>query len=309
MLVWLDKHDRDQPLALGCEQHKFLLATLTTLHWFSIDLKGCLEKLWGKVNSDLWQPGMLSGLIDTSETLPLLYRPIPPQKLNCAVNLAMGKWKNGEKDHANLWALLMDAVPDSAREKDSSRNAWSRALVVAFHRTELLLYAQRQGIGMLFPDFNAPGSDGLEDFDRPWDYDHIFPFSYVRGVWHVHRLIKDLVNSIGNLRVWPMECNRSDQNIFPYLKLSKVTLMEENYKMRCDKDIRVASLIDDKNWEEWQAASPKDKNIPSQYLKDDQYKQYRYNLAGAITSRTITIYQHWFDDLNVGALFDERNAP
>jgi hypothetical protein len=291
LLVWLDRHiDREQ-IALSNEKHKLLLAALTTLHWFSNDRKRCLDELWKNVNYDLWEPGMLTVLITTGEMLPALYPPLPSQELSSAIDKRMNNWKRDKLDpNLSLWTHLTHEAPDWYRTNDwnsdsnKARNAWSRAVEVSFHRRELLLYAQRQGIAKLFQDFDATGLDRLEDFDLPWDYDHILPSSYVHGKHKVHQIIKDLVNSIGNLRVWPMECNRSDKIDPPSFKLGQVTDMERPYKMGCGEDIRDASLIDDKNWVEWQVASPKNNEISSRYLstRDDLHGEHCDKLVDAI---------------------------
>ena len=104
----------------------------------------------------------------------------------------------------------------------------------------ILLYAQRKWIQQWFPEFDPSRPELIEDKDRPWDYDHILPQNLLRGRGGgtLHRLpavISDWVCSIGNLRAWPLEANRSDSDTSPSQKLDEVSPEELRYEMKKSK--------------------------------------------------------------------------
>ncbi|MFZ4596009.1 MAG: hypothetical protein ACOYOF_17250, partial [Verrucomicrobiaceae bacterium] len=79
----------------------------------------------------------------------------------------------------------------------------------------LLLYAQRGFLAQRFRDYDPARKDLWEAHNRPWDFDHILASYYfynrkdgsdfrgICGQWGY---------TIGNLRAWPFEDNRSDQD-------------------------------------------------------------------------------------------------
>ena len=85
----------------------------------------------------------------------------------------------------------------------------------------LLAYACRAAICNWFDDYFITS---LEDTDRPWDRDHIYPTELTKskrarrtsesGLY----LVKDWQSTVANLRLWPLELNRSDSNQLPSYK-------------------------------------------------------------------------------------------
>ena len=76
-------------------------------------------------------------------------------------------------------------------------------------KSSVLLYAQRDALKTWFPGFDPSLPEMMEDRNRPWDWDHLLPQSYFSGRWGIPQSVKDWGNSIGNLRAWPLEANRS----------------------------------------------------------------------------------------------------
>lgn len=316
LLVWLDRNG-DENLGPGGKTHKLLLGTMTALRWFSRDRKHCAEELWKRIkkNGVMWDPGMLFDL--TAGPQNPLHPPIPPQELKNVLMQMIEAWTQSDIDKGvSLHTHLANRVPDWYKEhwsddtdKGKASIAWQHAVHVVFQEGELLIYAQRHVIGKLFSHFDATGFDRLEDYNRPWDFDHILPYKYIAYVQRLHQITKDLVNSIGNLRVWPLELNRCDQEKFPAEKLEQAIEPTQYEMLNSGKGMRDASLIDDTNWIEWQSASPPAApKPPVQYLSMDQYKMYRHKLADAVISRTVTIYRRWYDDLNIETLFVDKTA-
>lgn len=83
----------------------------------------------------------------------------------------------------------------------------------------LVLYAQRHFLAHWYP----PETLMLDDRSIPFDWDHILPAQKGR-VHNVAQCLKEVFNSIGNLRAWPYELNRSDQDRTPAEKFDFSTL-------------------------------------------------------------------------------------
>ena len=128
------------------------------------------------------------------------------------------------------------------------------------HGYELLLYAQKDFLSKQFKNELFT----LDDMNRPFDYDHIFPQSY-RG-----QTDNKYWDSIGNLRAWPYGKNRHDSNTLPCEKFT-----DEDYKNSfCEKFKDCISTVND--------------------LRDGS--DGKKKAAGIIKERIISIYKNWYDD-------------
>ena len=78
---------------------------------------------------------------------------------------------------------------------------------------EMLLYAQRHYLHVRFPDYDPARRDLWAEHNRPWDYDHLLASNYLynRRTGKFRSAAQQFLNTIGNLRAWPFEENRSDQ--------------------------------------------------------------------------------------------------
>jgi hypothetical protein len=80
----------------------------------------------------------------------------------------------------------------------------------------LLVFSQRAFMGAQFADFDTVDVGAWEDHNRPWDYDHVMPQSVLYNMKREGLVFKktadEWLNTIGNLRVWPLSGNRSRQD-------------------------------------------------------------------------------------------------
>lgn len=84
---------------------------------------------------------------------------------------------------------------------------------LANRERHLLLYAQRGFLARKFPDFDPSRRDLWEGHNRPWDFDHIHAQAYVynkKSDNRYQRFVKQWLDTLGNLRAWPFEDNRSE---------------------------------------------------------------------------------------------------
>lgn len=92
---------------------------------------------------------------------------------------------------------------------------WPLWNMLAFNR-EMLMYAQRKYLCDEFPNYDPAKMDLWEEYNRPWDYDHIIPQDWI----YQYRLRKkeysdycfEWKDNNGNMAAIPFEKNRSKGN-------------------------------------------------------------------------------------------------
>ena len=111
------------------------------------------------------------------------------------------------------------------------------------------MYAQRAYANTFQFD---PADPSWEQHDRPWDFDHIMPASYVVGSHNNNReTVAEFTHCIGNLRLCERGENRSDQADHPSKKI-KTARSEINsfmiqgeavkFDIFCDKRFDVSAM-------------------------------------------------------------------
>jgi hypothetical protein len=151
----------------------------------------------------------------------------------------------------------------------------------------------------------------MEDKNRPWDYDHILPQSLLQSESgnsrrNIPQVIWDWCGSIGNLRAWPLEANRSDGDANPVNKLSSATEEEKRYSIHNGVDDRKASFVQEElDWPWWQDSVPIDDKGEvdnRRYLAMMNYRNNHKALITAIVSRFFALYREWYEELKLSNL-------
>jgi len=134
--------------------------------------------------------------------------------------------------------------------------------------------------------------------------DHILPSYYVHGRQNIPRIIRDWHGSIGNLRAWPLDANRSDAQTAPRDKLDEVSEATRAYGMKTACELRAASFIPESDWGHWRDSTPDtSKSFPDRYLAlPREHGECRKALIRAIINRTLALYAEWYEQLKIGAL-------
>ncbi len=285
LLMWLSRRWCLQQLdGLNNSMRRHVLALATSLHWFRPVDSALATRLIVKeldrrlqTGSDLFR-GLLSTIADQDQNQAGILLPLTPQKLRESI----GTLPNQKQLEAWRWWRI-------ARDAQEAPTEENRFVVAMKDSRELLMYAQREYVlGFNFD----PAHASSEQHDRPWDYDHILPYSKVKGKWNPTRPgLLEWVNCIANLRVWPMEENRSDQATSP------------KQKMLCPE----TGILDQKA-------------LKDSFLEDSELNAFDlgclhpFEEAGALaflnaaSERLIRIYSEWHNTLDVAFLSD-RNAP
>lgn len=181
---------------------------------------------------------------------------------------------------------------------------WDQFIDALWGNRSMLLYVQRDWINEWFSDFDPSLPEFLEDKNRPWDYDHIHPQSFLQGrnggtLWGLPQIIKDWHNSIGNLRAWPLEANRHDHDDAPALKLQSVSPEEAKYGITIRNKLEASFITLDDFDQYWSKCDPAN----GKKLNDSEntYPE-RWALVNAIVWRFLAIYRQWYDDLKLSTL-------
>ena len=102
----------------------------------------------------------------------------------------------------------------ASSEEPSVIDRWEAFLRKLMNSRELLLYAQREYVAERFADYDPSQRDYWMGHNRPWDFDHLHAAKYVSNLKRKEKpyldFAKQWVHTIGNLRAWPFEDNRSD---------------------------------------------------------------------------------------------------
>jgi hypothetical protein len=87
---------------------------------------------------------------------------------------------------------------------------WTRLFRFVFWNKQFLTLVQRDYFNNQFGEFMA--FEGIEDTNKPWDWDHIYPKNWISGPWNISPLVKSLLNANGNFRALSFNENRSQSN-------------------------------------------------------------------------------------------------
>ncbi len=180
---------------------------------------------------------------------------------------------------------------------------WGQFINFASKNKSMLLYVQREWLNLWFPDFDPSLPEFLEDKNRPWDFDHIYPQKFLqsqngRTLYNLPQVIKDWHNSIGNLRAWPLEANRSDGDTPPSIKLANASPEELTYAITDTNKLNASFITKEQYQNYWSYCGPeKDERLSN----EDTFEQ-RKALVNAIVRRFLDIYSKWFNDLRLEEL-------
>lgn len=87
---------------------------------------------------------------------------------------------------------------------------YARIKDLSNYSKEMLLYSERRYINNHFPKYDPARKDMWENYNRPWDYDHIVPQEWAksRSANNYREYVQNWVWSIGNFAAISFEANR-----------------------------------------------------------------------------------------------------
>ncbi len=266
------------------EIRRKILATITALCWFGTDNKKYVSEVWEKLNkkefwnNPIFDKRFLTPLIRPSTLCNYLLRSVVE---NCE------QWGNLYPDFSseiirNYMQLIDSEIENENDTKVLIYPMWDNFRNKLWRNRSLVLFAQRNYINQNFVDYNQ--METLDDTNIPWDWDHIYPSSWVYGMWNINPNTRHWTNCIGNLRAIALEENRSENNsLSPKDRLLNV---------------QEQSFIKKNDWEYW--------NLITGRINQDNSQMIKIHLS-AIINRLCNIYDEWYSTLNIGELFNCEN--
>lgn len=257
------------------EKRNLMIGFLLGLYWFFKGKRGnyqtLLRTIWSLVSfstfEDCWSTELL-------QRCNLMY-----DNYNVIDNYIFNKLNKDNR----LYEEKKGEKRGEYKEEEKYLNTFREKIL---YNKELVLYAQRDYLNEMFmKEDNSNNIFSLEDNSVPYDYDHICPSSY-RKSKYINRDIKNLLDHIGNFRVWPFDLNRADQDtsISDKFKYDKTKLIFNNYHIDSQAKIKEYSFV---TWT----------NIDN-YTFENLCKKVKVRevlrLCDAIMLRSNSIYNKWF---------------
>ena len=303
LLQWLKLNDK---FPITEEYKKNVLATVTCLAWFGNNNMKFVSNAWVNIASvDFWQKFKQESIKNGELFYPL----IKPEDLRSHLVQTIGSkmdWvipSSEIKNHLEKCIVLNSEDDTESNRKIDKMWLDFRSRLV--RNRALILFAQRKYINERFQEFNQ--METLDDTNVPWDWDHIYPSSWIDYQRYIAQRSRNWNNCIGNLRALSLEENRSEGNLLsPSKRLSSAELeqdeINEKPDFRFSNKIKEQSFIMDLNpnnekndWKFW--------NQINSEIKDDNEIGIQQHLS-AITTRMCNIYEEWYETLGVSQLFD-----
>ena len=164
-------------------------------------------------------------------------------------------------------------IEDTIEVQESIENAiqyWDSIITPLFRKRDFLVISQRSYFKEEFGEYME--FEGIEDTNKPWDWDHIYPNSWVYGKRYISVLVKWLINTNGNYRALSYNENRSQSNNeSPELRFRNKPVVQSN------------SFIKENDLKYWLELTNTDNRLKEENPKVDQF-------VNAVLTRIDNIY-------------------
>jgi hypothetical protein len=289
LLLYLAQRARNESLDAEAmvALRKPILGLATALHWFGINHDVAAGQVLTILNDRPLVPNSFKGLLalcmpagDKHGVLNIL----PSEQLADLVKPVL------ETDPAlrawTLWGSLVGNETDTEARQKAENSLWP-FVHKTIHSRPLLLYAQRRYLSVQFESYDPSCVDVWTGHDRPWDYDHILPSAviYRKHNQEFKSACSQWTGTIGNLRAWPLEANRSKSDD---MAIRTITTPEDR------SNSLITAEVENKDQDECLAFSMCEQDI------NDPSKVARF--MNAARSRMLRIYAEWYDSLEISRL-------
>jgi hypothetical protein len=262
------------------------------MSWFGTDQGKAANTLFKRTRLRFTEVEIRDGLADCSA----FHRPLLPPYELCrllalptleavqATPKVLSQWDWESALLRNVGSIWPEDDEDSRKRKLAQHlpSLWA-IMEIKNVGERLLLYAQRAYLRTerRFRDYDPARKDLWEAHNRPWDFDHIFPYYYTYYQQGPFRpFCAKWVSLVGNLRAWPFEENRSDQKD------------RAGDKIHTDVDAASSFLTQEELCGFNQDAM----------VRDDPLKALAF--VAACRARTVRIYSEWYNTLDIQTLAD-----
>lgn len=277
LLHWLLENDGVQ---IDENKRKEICSRLYRNHWFGNDFDFYVRENWNNVSEpDFWSDKYFVNN-DWIRQHPLIS---PEQLLSFLEQRAQSPSENHDispnaPECSDIWQIWEASLPrpdnlTDEQYQDRILGAWRNFLwkLLSTRDKSLILLAQRDYINRTFTDFNQ--LEDLEDTNTPWDWDHIYPNSWVYGQRYIDPRTRAWENRVGNFRAMSLTDNRSENNSLS--PAERFDAPNSDYFIQ-ENDLKYWKMLDGSH----------------KYIKEFN-ADYVLIHAKAIITRTINIYENF----------------
>ena len=249
---------------------KRMQALATVLHWFSDDKRKATNWVFrccgSKPTTQTLRLGLQKAIKDGA-----LHQVASPRALKLFLrfgNVPLKYWK--------IENLIGDDEEKKARWKGFLEKLWKE--------TELVIHCQRPFLSCKRFNYDPARIDIWKDSHQPWDFDHILASAYIDATRNTNQrapfrnFSSEWASSIGNLRAWPFEDNRSDQKQLASEKIDTSAKAQSSFLSKDQLDGLSADSTVCRN------------------------RKVALNFGNACRERLLRIYSHWYESMDVEKL-------
>ena len=273
LITYLNKHDSK---AFNDEERNEIASSYVWILWFSKDSKNAIIKLYdylfSKTDNHTWSEATKK-LIDQNLILPVINPELIKNQLTKIVIESKIQYNDFNATQNLFLPEIKEQLFYDAQNEFIFNENWSLLIEKIYNNKSMLIYAQKEYMNTKFKEFNQ--FENLDDTNRPWDWDHIYPDSWVYRKEGINILVRKWVNCIGNFRALSYDDNRSENN-----HLSPKERFENDTK-------KSESFISQDNLAQWEKI---DQNFGR--IKENDPDKTKIFLD-AVICRMIDIYQEW----------------
>ena len=194
LLMFFAKRSFDYKVSIN---PSIIKALAFTLHWFGNNKKAAVEEIYMRCKETIGIDSILEGLSQSLHDCHILHVYSPKDVEKWYSNQCSPEWNFNKLEGFDAWRHFFDRI------------FWYGSA----EAREMLLFTQRSYINSHFSNYDPARSDLWEDYNRPWDYDHIIPQDWVNNKRREFREFDKIwLNSIGNIAAISFEINRSKSN-------------------------------------------------------------------------------------------------
>ena len=168
----------------------YIKSLTLTLHFFANDAEKVVNSLYSKLSKEGTDKVLFNHTISESLYNEWLNPIFSPEEIRSKISIKT----------SHDW-------------KPRADNPIAKFFQSIFYNREILLYAQKEYLNIHFPNYDPARKDMWEDYNRPWDYDHIIPQDWISNKRSEYReYCKYWLWCIGNLAAISFDANRSKSN-------------------------------------------------------------------------------------------------
>ncbi|WP_396188780.1 DUF262 domain-containing protein [Flavobacterium sp.] len=268
LLVFLEKNKNFESIEIA--------PYFSIINWFKTE-KNIGNSLFEKLKeSNSWKDSYLNLVKEKKVKLILPPNIIRENLKNIVINqmLCSAYWNESVKEQFSK--ELKEQYIDYKFKDDEIVSSFKELINSIYWNKSLLIFAQRNYIVEKFREYNQ--FESIEDTNRPWDWDHIYPASWIYNKENIAQIVKNWKECIGNYRALSFDDNRSESNnVSPKERFS-------NDNNKAD------SFINEDDFKFWNQIDGNYYRLKRVELHNDKIKIF----LSAIIFRMCNIYEDWY---------------